>query len=157
MPQENQFPTFQTSFYFFRKALHEVKGSGLQFSFNIFQQHSIWYTIKTNCVKLQTIGPEIWSIQTFQKRVQEQFLHYNLSEIFREKSYSCYILLADRISLSGCLYFLRFWAICVLPLFVFQVGMSKILKKPHLSIKPFFYMIKNSKRKFRYLEEKASF
>ena len=89
MRQENQFQTFQTSSYFFRKALHEVKGSGLQFSFNIFQQHSIWYTIKTNCVKL---GPEIWSIQTFQKRVQGQFLHYNLSEIFQEKSYSCYTI-----------------------------------------------------------------
>ena len=31
---------------------------------------------------------------------------------------SCYILLTDQISLPGCLYFLQYWAICVLQLFV---------------------------------------
>ena len=34
------------------------------------------------------------------------------------------ILLTDQISLSGCLYFLRYWAICVLQLFVNQVVTS---------------------------------
>ena len=33
--------------------------------------------------------------------------------IFQEKCFPCYILLTDRISLSDCLYFLRYWAICV--------------------------------------------
>ena len=32
----------------------------------------------------------------------------------KEKYLSGYILLADEISLSGCLYLLRYWAICVL-------------------------------------------
>ena len=34
------------------------------------------------------------------------------------KSFSCYILLTDQISLSDSLYFSRHWAICVLQLFV---------------------------------------
>ena len=33
--------------------------------------------------------------------------------IFEEKYFSGYILLTDQISLSGCLYFVRYWAICV--------------------------------------------
>ena len=43
------------------------------------------------------------------------------------------ILLTDLISLSDCLYFLRYWAICVLQLFVFQVVTSQILKLTYLS------------------------
>ena len=46
---------------------------------------------------------------------------------FQQKC-SCYILLTDQISLPGCLYFLRYWAICVLQLFVNQVVTSWILK-----------------------------
>ena len=38
--------------------------------------------------------------------------------IFQDKSFSCYILLTDQSSLPGSLYFLRYWAICVLQLFV---------------------------------------
>ena len=40
---------------------------------------------------------------------------------FQEKCFSCYSLLVDQISWSNCLYFLRYWAICVLQLFVSQV------------------------------------
>ena len=47
---------------------------------------------------------------------------------FSKKCSSCYILLTDQISLPDCLYFLRYWAICVLQLFVNQVVMSWILK-----------------------------
>ena len=43
---------------------------------------------------------------------------------FSTKMFPCYILLTDQISLSGCLYFLRYWAICVLQLFVNQVVTS---------------------------------
>ena len=45
---------------------------------------------------------------------------------FSTKCSSCYILVTDQISLYGCLYFLRYWAICVLQLFVNQVMTSKI-------------------------------
>ena len=40
---------------------------------------------------------------------------------FQKKCFSDYILLADQISLSDCLYFLRYWAIYLLQLFVSQV------------------------------------
>ena len=50
---------------------------------------------------------------------------------FQQKCPSCYILLTDQISLHGCLYFLRYWAICV------EINLLFL-------IKPFFYMIKKS-------------
>ena len=37
--------------------------------------------------------------------------------IFHKKCFSCYILLTDQISLSHCLYFSKYWPICVLRLF----------------------------------------
>ena len=43
---------------------------------------------------------------------------------FQEKCFSCYILLTDQISLSDCLYFLRYWAICALQLFIDQAVTS---------------------------------
>ena len=48
--------------------------------------------------------------------------------IFQEKCFSCYILLTDQISLSDCLYFSRYLAICVLKLFVNQAVTSWNLK-----------------------------
>ena len=105
----------QTSFYFLKK-LNEVKTSGLQLSFKIFRQPSIWYTTKTNCIKLQTTDPEICSILIFQRRVWEQFLHHIWCMIFQEK-YFCYILLTDQMSLSDFLHFSRYWAIGVLQLY----------------------------------------
>ena len=39
-------------FSFFKKAYYEVKESGLQLSFSMFEQPSTWHTIKTNCIKL---------------------------------------------------------------------------------------------------------
>ena len=41
--------------------------------------------------------------------------------IFAEKYLTCYVLLIDQLSLSGCLYFVRYWAIFVLQLFVNQI------------------------------------
>ena len=37
---------------------------------------------------------------------------------FKKTYFSCYALLTDQISLPDCLYFLRYWSICVLQLFV---------------------------------------
>ena len=56
------------------------------------------------------------------------FLHYILCIIFQQKRFSCYILLTDQISLSDCLYFLRYWVICVLQLFVNQTVTSYIFE-----------------------------
>ena len=46
---------------------------------------------------------------------------------FSRKMFSCYILLTDQISLSDYLYFLRYWAICVLQLFDSRLLTSKNL------------------------------
>ena len=113
---------------FFKKALYQVKASGRQLDFTLFQQHSNQLTIETTCLKLYTIDPEICSILMFQIRVSEQFLQHILCMIFQQNCSSCYILLTEQISLAGCLYFLRYWAICTLQLFVNQIVTSWILK-----------------------------
>ena len=104
-------------FLFFRKASCEVKAIVLQLGFIVFQQPSTWHTIKTNCIKLQTT-----------KMVWEQFFHHILCSIFQENCFLCYNLLTDQVSLPNCLYFLRYWAICVLELFGNQVLTSEVLK-----------------------------
>ena len=43
---------------------------------------------------------------------------------FEENYFSCYTWLTDQISSSGCLYFVRYWEICVLQLFVNQAVTS---------------------------------
>ena len=75
--------------------------------------------------KLQT--NYLYLIQSFLKRQNEvwnqppsRFFYL----IFEEKYLSYYILLTDQISLSGCFCFVRYWAICVLQLFVNHVVRS---------------------------------
>ena len=53
----------------FKKAQNEVEESGLQVSFNTFQQPSTSLTIKTNCIKPYPFDPEICSILIFQKSI----------------------------------------------------------------------------------------
>ena len=48
--------------------------------------------------------------------------------IFEEKYLSCYILLIDQVLLCGSNYLVRYWAMCVLQLFVNLVVKTKILK-----------------------------
>ena len=52
------------------------------------------------------------------------FLYPAVSHVFHGPGLSCYALLTDLISLPDCLYFLRYWSICVLQLFVNQVVTS---------------------------------
>ena len=68
-------------------------------------------------------------ILILQKRAWEQFIHHTLSMIFQKNYFSCYILLTDQISSSDCPYTFRYWAICVLQLFVAQQmqGRRKVL------------------------------
>ena len=132
-------------FLFFKKASYYVKASGLLLDFTILRQPSNQHTTETNCLKLYTIDPEICSILIFQIRVWEQFFQHMLCMIFQQKCFSCYILLTDQISLPGCLYFLRYWAICVLQLFVNQVMTSWILKLTwSFQSSHFFQMMKKS-------------
>ena len=60
--------------------------------------------------------------------------------------------------LSDCLYFLKYWAICILKLFVLP-GCNVINYEINLIllIKPFLYMTKKSSQKFKYLENEKSF
>ena len=68
--------------------------------------------------------------------------------IFEEKYFSCYILLPEHISLPGCLCFVRYWAICVLQLFLNQVLTSLILKLVlYFWSSRFLYMTKKSRQK----------
>ena len=106
-----------------------------------------WHTIKTNCIKLKAIDPEICLILTFKRRV----CLYD----FQGKCFLFYILSTDQISLSDCLYFWWHWAIRVLQLFVSQVITSKL--NLIFLIKSFFYMTKKSRQKFKYLENKNIF
>ena len=98
-----------------------------------FGRRHLWHAIKANSVTFQivkhlVVNLTFMSILIFWKRLWEHFLRQILSRIFQEKCFSCYILLIDQIELSDCLYFLRYWAICVLHLFFSQVVTSQILK-----------------------------
>ena len=97
------------------------KTSVLQLNFKIFRQLSTSHLIRTNCIRLQTIDPEICSISFFlEKGLEIVFLPSFVYDLSR-KCWSCYILLIDQILLLDFLYFLRYWEICVLQLFVNQV------------------------------------
>ena len=48
----------------FLKILYEVEANCLQLSFNI-NTYWTWYTMKTNCIKLYTIDPDVCSIFSF--------------------------------------------------------------------------------------------
>ena len=67
--------------------------------------------------------------------------------IIQEKCFTCYILLTDQISLPDCLYFLRYWSICVVQLFVNQFMTSQILK----------LILSFARQKIKYLENEKSF
>ena len=60
--------------------------------------------------------------------------------------------------MSDCLYFLKYPAICALPLFFFP-GCDVINSEINLIflIKLFFYMTEKSRQKFKYLENKKRF
>ena len=47
----------------------------------------------------------------------EYILSHFIYDFFKKKSFTCYALLTDQISLPDCLYFLRYWSICVLHAF----------------------------------------
>ena len=113
MKKIRQGDQFQISFFLKKKkkeeALHEVKGSGLQISFNMSRQPSTYLSIKANSIKLQTVDLEICSILSFYGRACEQFFHRILCMILPENWSPLHILLTDQISLPDCLYFFRYW------------------------------------------------
>ena len=82
---------FPEPFSFFQKALYEIKVSGQHRTFNMFG-----------------------SPQLNNKRASKLVLRHILWVVFLEKHFSCYILLAEQVSLSDSFYILRHKAICVL-------------------------------------------
>ena len=75
--------------------------------------------------------------------------------IFGEKYFSGYILSTDQISLSHCLYFLTYCAICALQLFVSQFTRLKFEINYSFLIKAFSYMTKKVRTNiYRYQEQK---
>ena len=70
--------------------------------------------------------------------------------IYEEKTCCC-ILLTDQTSLTGCIYLVRHWAICVLRL----PSIMKLTLMFQSSC--FFYMIKKSRQKFKYLDNEKTF
>ena len=125
-----------------------------------------FYTICFHCMPIwglpKYIETKLWpfaftSFQVFKKKNKMRSaasLPTSFFFIFFEKIYfSCYILLIDQVSLSGCLYFIKYWTIWVLQLFVNQVVTSWILKLPLAFLSNrFFYMTKKSWQKLKYLE-----
>ena len=73
------------------------------------------HTIKANFITFHTNHPEIISNLIFFKNglalvSLPYFVSYTM--ILQEEYFSRYVLLTDQISLSGYLYFLRYWVIC---------------------------------------------
>ena len=100
---------------------------------NISLDQSSWkfYTVCFYCMTS-------WGLSRYNEtKLQTTCFHLNLnffkkikrglelvSHDFGEKDFSCYILLIDQISLSGCLYFVGYWEICVLRFLIKQVVTS---------------------------------
>ena len=79
----------------------------------ISKLHTTWFYLVLNFFKKE--GLELFSLP--------HFLHN-----FGKKKKFSYVLLIYQISLSGCPYFVRYGAICVLQLFMNQVKTPSILK-----------------------------
>ena len=97
-----------------------------------------------------------WNYAKKTKRGLELSLLTSFCMIFEEKHFSCYSLLTDQMSLSGCL----FWDIgqhvycnCLLT----RSWRHNFDLKISFYSSRFFYMTKMPRQKFKYLENKRSF
>ena len=74
------------------------------------------------------------------------------------KYFYCYVLLPEQISLSGALYFVRYWIICVLQLLVNQVVTCKFWNQPYLSNQVVFpTWLKSQNKNVNILKTKRAF
>ena len=101
------------------------------FSFNVLWGKSKWSAPQFQCISIAL--NLAYNKNNLHKALDYWFRDILIFWFFREgsgNSFSttfcvrkifliCYIPLTDQISLSDCLYFLRYWAICVLHLFVY--------------------------------------
>ena len=83
--------------------------------------------IKLKAIEILNLCCRPFALSSFKAFLKKEM--WNLSTcpifdmIFEQEYFSCYILLTNQSSLTGCMYFMRYWAICVLQLFVKQVVM----------------------------------
>ena len=73
--------------------------------------------LKLSCFQLlcnHLFLPHFKHIKKNKKRFESACLIFWIT--FEENFFSCYNLFMDHVSLPGCFYFLRYWAICVLQL-----------------------------------------
>ena len=80
----------------------------------LFNSPWLGNTVKINWIKFQTVDPKKCSILIFLGKGLGLVFSLLLCMIFQEKYLSWYTLLNNQISLPECLYFLRYWAICIL-------------------------------------------
>ena len=127
----------KNAFYFTLKALFVLKIFKFLFQnlwcqnlVNKQLQHTYWpisHEVKqgNKVMKLGQLYGNIWKLITCFYVISSHFLKEGDSTsllvllpyfcmIFQEMYFSCYILIPDQISLSGSLYFLKYWVICVL-------------------------------------------
>ena len=103
--------------------------SGLKIYTVCFYSMASWGLSKYIESKLQTTWFHlILSFFLKIKRILELVYKPHFLHNFWRKIFSCYILLIDQISLSGCFFFVRYWTICLLQLFVNQAVTSWISK-----------------------------
>ena len=73
-----------------------------------FARPRIWHTVKTNFIKVQTVDPEICSISILERSLVLVSPAHFVYDFELTDQINCLI------SLPGCLYYLRYWAICVI-------------------------------------------
>ena len=120
-----------------------------------FGRRRLGHTIKATSLTFQTVDPEICSILIFYKRVWNLFLYHILCMIFKEKYFSCYILLTKKISLSLLLGILGNMCIVIICCPVCDVRNFEIYHS--FFIKPHFCITKKLGQKCKYLKNKKRF
>ena len=97
----------------------------------------------------------LYFVQSILARILFSLPHF--LHVFWQNIYpSCYLLTPCQVSLSGWLYFVRYWAIyvgnCLLTRFWHHKSETKLI----FLIEPFLYMTKNTKQYLRWNKERFS-
>ena len=126
----------------------------------------IWIHSLTFCTNENYLNILKWSCRSLtftsykafskNKKSSETSLPTSISAWFLKKKYfSYYIVLPDQISLSGCLYFARYWAIPVLYCLLTTLWSHKSESNPICLMRPFFLHDKKSRQIFKHLDKSS--
>ena len=100
----------------------------LMVDFNVLIALNLAYNRNKLYKTLEYRSRDMLNFDFFQKESGNSFATSFFNMIFQKKCLSCCVLLTDKILVPDNFYFLRFWAICTLQLFLFQIVTSQILK-----------------------------